>query len=153
MTRRMALSALLIMRPDAHERYGGDTKLVRDTAAALNAAGARADIVHSDAPDPRGYDVAHVFNVGQPDVCARQLAACEAAGTPIALSPVWLDLEEYAGRGLAQHRLFERTRDPRSIERTLRRFLDEKLHVDFFSGLLKKHSMRVFSTPSRSRSG
>ena len=116
----MALRALLIMRPDAETRFGGDTVLVRDTAAALNAAGVQADVVYTAAPDPRGYDVAHVFNVGQPEVCEPQIAACERARVPIALSPVWLDLEEYTGRGLAQHRLFERSRDAARLERQLR---------------------------------
>lgn len=116
----MTLRALLIMRPDAETRFGGDTVLVRDTAAALIADGVGADVVHTDEPDPRGYDVAHVFNVGQPEICARQIAACEKARVPIALSPVWLDLEEYTGRGQAQHRLFERTRDSAKLERQLR---------------------------------
>ncbi len=118
--RRMALRALLIMRPDADTRFGGDTVLVRDTAAGLRAAGVHADVAYSDTPDASGYDIAHVFNVGQPDVCARQMEACEKARVPIALSPVWLDLEEYTGRGLAQHRLFERLKDPRALERSLR---------------------------------
>ena len=117
--RRMALRALLIMRPDADTRFGGDTVLVRDTAAALIAEGLQVDVVCTDKPDPRGYDIAHIFNVGQPEICASQIAACEIARVPIALSPVWLDLEEYTGRGLAQHRLFERIRDAAALERKL----------------------------------
>jgi glycosyltransferase involved in cell wall biosynthesis len=118
--RRMALRTLLIMRPDAETRFGGDTVLVRDTAAALISAGLQADVVHTDEPDARGYDIAHVFNVGQPEICARQIAACEKVRVPIALSPVWLDLEEYTGRGVAQHHLFERMRDAARLERQLR---------------------------------
>ncbi len=100
------LRVLLVQRPNALEHYGGDTKLVLDTFAALKECGVSGDLVESDRPDARGYDVAHIFNVGQPDVCKRQMDACEEAGVAIALSPVWLDLREYFGRGYLYERIF-----------------------------------------------
>lgn len=119
------------MRPDASTRFGGDTVLARDNLAAVRALGVEADFVETDQPDPRGYDVAHVFNVGQPDVCKRQMDACEEVGVPVALSPVWLDLREYFGRAHAYERLFLQARDVQSLEPKLKR-LREQPDLDSF---------------------
>ena len=119
------------MRPDASTRFGGDTVLARDNFAAVKALGVEADVVETDRPDPRGYDIAHVFNVGQPDVCKRQMDACEEAGVPVALSPVWLDLREYFGRAHAYERLFLQAKDARSLGPKLRR-LQEQRDLDAF---------------------
>ena len=130
---------LFVMRPDASTRFGGDTVLARDNFAAVKALGVDADFVETDQPDPRGYDLAHIFNVGQPEVCKRQMDACEEAGVPVALSPVWLDLREYFGRAHAYERLFLNARSlleiPRKLEvlRTqtdLNRFLDARQRRD-----------------------
>ncbi|HLW37076.1 MAG TPA: hypothetical protein VKR99_01480, partial [Candidatus Eremiobacteraceae bacterium] len=86
------MRVLVIVRPDASTRFGGDTVLARENFAALKDIGVDADFVETDRPEPRGYDIAHIFNVGQPDVCKRQMDACYAADVPVALSPVWLDL-------------------------------------------------------------
>jgi len=105
------------MRPDAYDRFGGDTTLVVETARALRALGVEADVVAALTPDPRGYDVAHVFNATQPDVCGPQVDACLSSGTPVALSTVWLDLLEFAGRGCYYHELAKKARDPQALER------------------------------------
>ncbi|MBV8204520.1 MAG: hypothetical protein JO195_05785, partial [Candidatus Eremiobacteraeota bacterium] len=55
---------LFVVRPDASTRFGGDTVLARDNFAAVKGLGLDADMVETDRPDPSGYDVAHVFNVG-----------------------------------------------------------------------------------------
>jgi glycosyltransferase involved in cell wall biosynthesis len=111
-----AMKALLIMRHDAYERYGGDTTLVESTARALRSIGVSADVVSTGEPDARGYDVAHVFNVTQPEVCGPQVDACLASGVPVALSTVWLDLVETLGRGQAYHDCFSRVGDARRLE-------------------------------------
>jgi glycosyltransferase involved in cell wall biosynthesis len=120
------------MRPDASTRFGGDTVLARDNFAAVKALGVEADFVETDQPDPRGYDLAHVFNVGQPDVCKRQMDACEESGVPVALSPVWLDLREYFGRGHAYEKLFLNAGDVGSVGPKLRRLREQKDLNSFF---------------------
>ena len=131
---------LFVVRPDASTRFGGDTVLARDNFAAVKALGLDVDMVETDRPDLKGYDVAHVFNVGQPDVCARQLDACEEAGVPVALSPVWLDLREYFGRAHAYEHMFLHARNADAIapklarlraERDLDRFFDARQRRDF----------------------
>jgi glycosyltransferase involved in cell wall biosynthesis len=121
---------LFVVRPDASTRFGGDTQLARDTFDAVRELGVNADFVESDRPDPRGYDLAHVFNVGQPDVCKRQLDACDAAGVPVALSPVWLDLREFFGRAAAYERLFFRARSTAAVDSALGRY--RKRSIDSF---------------------
>ena len=116
------LRVLFVVRPDASTRFGGDAMLARDNFAAVRALGVAADMVETDRPDAHGYDLVHIFNVGQPEICKRQMDACEEAGVPIALSPVWLDLREYFGRAHAHERLLLTAKTAGEVEAKLRRF-------------------------------
>src|ERR1700680_3679368 len=116
------LRVLFVQRPDASTRFGGDAMLARDNFEAVKELGVAADMVETDRPDARGYDVAHIFNVGQPGICKRQMDACEEAGVPIALSPVWLDLREYFGRAHVYERLFLNARTASEVESKLQRY-------------------------------
>ena len=89
------MRALLVVRPDAAVKPGGDLVHAERTATALRALGADADVVATLAPDPRGYDVAHVFGVFEPANARATIAAVKAHGTPLALSPIWLDLRAF----------------------------------------------------------
>ena len=89
------MRALLVVRPDAPAKPGGDLVHAERTATALRALGADADVVATLAPDPRGYDVAHVFGVFEPATARAQIDAVKAHGTPLALSPIWLDLRAF----------------------------------------------------------
>jgi len=125
------MRSLLIMRPDGRTRYGGDTTLVYDTAKALRASGLECDVVETDRPDPRGYDIAHIFNVGQPDVGERQMEACEGSNAAIVLSPVWLDLKELFGRAVAAENVLVRERDERKAEAKLSQIRNASLESFF----------------------
>ena len=89
------MRALLVVRPDAPAKPGGDLVHAERTATALRALGAYADLVATLAPDPRGYDVAHVFGVFEPATARAQIDALKAHGAPLALSPIWLDLRAF----------------------------------------------------------
>jgi glycosyltransferase involved in cell wall biosynthesis len=89
------VKTLLVVRPDARSKPGGDLVHAERTATALRALGAQADLVATDAPDPRGYDVAHVFGIFEPELARKQIAAVRAHGAPLALSPIWLDLRPF----------------------------------------------------------
>jgi glycosyltransferase involved in cell wall biosynthesis len=136
------MRALLVMRPDAYDRFGGDTTLVVETARALRALGVEADVVAALTPDPRGYDVAHVFNATQPDVCGPQVDACLSSGTPVALSTVWLDLLEFAGRGCYYHELAKKARDPQALERRFTA-MRSRAPESFLSGKERARLVRV----------
>lgn len=114
------MKALLVVRPDAPSKPGGDLVHAERTATALRALGAEVDLVATAAPDPRGYDVAHVFGVFDPALARKQIDAVRAHRAPLALSPIWLDLRAF----FATAPLVERALAARSaaeVERRLAR--------------------------------
>ncbi|HEY0394384.1 MAG TPA: glycosyltransferase family 4 protein [Candidatus Elarobacter sp.] len=112
------MRALLVVRPDAAVRPGGDIVHAERTAEGLRALGADVDLVASDAPDARGYDVAHVFGVFEPATARKQIDAVRARDTPLVLSPIWLDLRAlFATAPHLERALAERT--PAAAERRL----------------------------------
>ena len=119
------MRVLLVVRPDAVVKPGGDFVHAERTAAALRELGADAELVAADAPDPRGYDVAHVFGIFEPATARKQIAAVRAHGVPLALSPIWLDLRAlFAVAPHLERALASRT--PAQAERSLARLrLDE----------------------------
>ena len=141
------MRSLLIMRPDGKTRYGGDTTLVYDTAKALREAGVECDVVESETPDPRGYDIAHIFNVGQPEVAERQMDACERANAAIVLSPVWLDLKELFTRALAAEDVIVRERHEQKAEVQL-----EKIRNTPLDKLFNRKQQRDFEDRERRQS-
>ena len=141
---------LFVVRPDASTRFGGDTVLARDNFAAVKALGIDADFVETDKPDPRGYDIAHIFNVGQPELCKRQIEACLEAGVPVALSPVWLDLREFFGRAHAYEHLFLNARDVEALTAKLANmrertdpntYLDKRQRADLERRLVQQSAL------------
>jgi glycosyltransferase involved in cell wall biosynthesis len=113
---------LLVVRPDAPGKHGGDLVHAERTATALRALGADADVVATDAPDPRGYDVAHVFGVFEPATARKQIDAIRVHGGPLVLSPIWLDLRAFFATGPHVERALA-SRTPADVERQL-----QKLH-------------------------
>ena len=96
------------MRPDARARHGGDVLQAKNTAAGLREIGVAVDIAETTTPDARGYDIAHLFGVFEPDVCAAQMDACRTAGVPVALSPIWISRREFFYRAPACERALEK---------------------------------------------
>ena len=127
------LRVLFVQRPDASTRFGGDAMLARDNFEAVKALGVAADMVETDRPDARGYDLAHIFNVGQPEICRRQMDACEEAGVPVILSPVWLDLREYFGRAHVYEHLLLNAKTAREVEAKLQRYRGKRDPYAFLS--------------------
>jgi glycosyltransferase involved in cell wall biosynthesis len=83
--------ALLVVRPSVADAPGGDGAVAEHAAAALRARGVEADIAATLAPDARGYDVAHVFGIFDPDIAEPQVDAVRAANIPLVISPIWWD--------------------------------------------------------------
>jgi len=120
--------ALLVVRPDAEAKPGGDVVLAERSADALRALGVDADLVATAAPDARGYDVAHVFGIFEPEFARPQLLALRASGTPVALSPIWWDRTAFfvmdphfarALRGGSAARVLRRAAELREAEERL----------------------------------
>ncbi len=114
------MKALLVVRPDAATRPGGDLVHARRTGESLREIGIDVELVSSGAPDCRGYDIVHLFGVFEPDTARRQIDAVRARGAPLVLSPIWLDLRAFfAIAPRVDHALEART--PARVEACLAR--------------------------------
>jgi glycosyltransferase involved in cell wall biosynthesis len=120
---------LVIVREDAAAKPGGDVVVAERTVDALRDAGVDADLAATASPDARGYDVAHVFGIFEPDFARPQLRALRDADTPVALSPIWWDrtdlfvLHPQFARALRQSdpaRVLRRAAELRDAEERLR---------------------------------
>ncbi|MGD1067391.1 MAG: glycosyltransferase family 4 protein [Vulcanimicrobiaceae bacterium] len=114
------MRALHVVRPDPGERPGGDVAVVERGAAALRAAGVEVDVVATETPDPRGYDVAHVFGVFEPETQGPQIAALAESGVPLVVSPIWWDRSGLFALGPRLVRALD-GRDPHRVARQLAR--------------------------------
>jgi glycosyltransferase involved in cell wall biosynthesis len=92
---------LFVVRESAGVRTGGDMTQALFTKRALEDRGVHVDIAPTTHPDPRGYDLAHIFGVFDPEICALQMTECRHARVPVALSPIWWDLFDFFGRSRA----------------------------------------------------
>ena len=114
------MRALLVVRADAATKPGGDLVHAELAAEALRAAAVDATIVASDAPSADGYDVAHVFGIFEPERAALQITAIRAAGVPLVLSPIWLDLRAFFAVAPEIERALG-ARNPATVDRLLAR--------------------------------
>jgi glycosyltransferase involved in cell wall biosynthesis len=108
-----------------------------NTAAALRLLGVDVTVVETKAPDARGYDIAHVFGMFEPDVCATQMDVCTSTGVPVALSPIWISRREFFARAPVCERTIEKARTADDAARRLSalakldvaRFMDRRTRV------------------------
>lgn len=92
---RPRLRVLLALHaPESVAPVGGPSVRLPQMRAALAAHGVDCDIAREEQPDPRGYDLVHVFNVWEPAAARRQLEHLRNSGVPIVFSPILLGLEE-----------------------------------------------------------
>lgn len=119
------MRTLIIVRPNAATRPGGDLVHAQRTAEALRRLDVHVDILPSATPDASGYDVAHVFGIFEPDLAATQLDALRQQGKPVVLSPIWLDLSEYFTTAPKVERALADD-DVESVKRRLRRVRDAR---------------------------
>jgi glycosyltransferase involved in cell wall biosynthesis len=78
----------MLNRPDSESEPGGDTVQMFETKAALQALGVRVDTSFELSPDPRGYDIVHIFNLQRAAETYAQSLACRRHGIPVALSTI-----------------------------------------------------------------
>jgi glycosyltransferase involved in cell wall biosynthesis len=114
------MRSLLVVRAAAATEPSGEFLRAERAARALSEVDVDATIVASDAPDARGYDVAHVFGTFDPPVAAMQIAAIRSAGVPLVLSPIWLDPRAFSAIAPEIERALGTAR-PERVERLLAR--------------------------------
>ncbi|HTW83708.1 MAG TPA: glycosyltransferase [Candidatus Sulfotelmatobacter sp.] len=119
------MRVLFVVRPNTPERRGGDTTVADGAAVALRAAGLEVTISADREPDPRGYDVAHLFGIFEPETQQPQIDALRRHGVPLVISPIWWDRSGLFALGPRLIRVLN-DRDPRRIERRIKRFQDDE---------------------------
>ncbi|HEY4441003.1 MAG TPA: glycosyltransferase family 4 protein [Candidatus Elarobacter sp.] len=124
------MRALLIVRADAAAKPGGDVVHAENAARALRDMRFDVTVVASDAPDARGYDVAHIFGIFEPQRAAAQIAAVRAAGVPLVLSPIWLDLRTYFAMAPEVERALAES-NPARVERRLARAREREAELSW----------------------
>jgi glycosyltransferase involved in cell wall biosynthesis len=80
--------------PESVVPVGGPSIRLPRMQQALAAHGVHVDIAREEFPDPRGYDLVHVFNIWEPGAALRQLQHLRGFDVPILFSPIFLKLEE-----------------------------------------------------------
>jgi glycosyltransferase involved in cell wall biosynthesis len=86
------LKILLVNHPDSAGFLGGDSITLRRTGEELRALGVDVMETTDPAPDATGFDVAHVFNLRTYAATARQVATLARSGTPIVLTPFYMNI-------------------------------------------------------------
>ena len=83
---------LLVNHGTASEWGGGDGVQIRETAKRLAQRGHHVEAINSDQPNPKGFDLVHLFNCRVEGSFRQQVANCKQAGVPIVVSPIWISL-------------------------------------------------------------
>lgn len=83
-------------RPDAVRSPGGDTVQAQKTQAALESLGVEVEVRPSDdLSSLPAADLAHLFNIQEPEPAWAAFQALEKAGMPVVLSPIYWDMLAY----------------------------------------------------------
>src|SRR5262249_41576242 len=92
-------------------------------------------IVRDELPDPRGYDLVHVFNVWEPSAALRQLQHLKTFDVPVVFSPIFLKLQEGLWAQRAVLPLFKRAMADAALERELTQVATPPVEVREATGL------------------
>jgi glycosyltransferase involved in cell wall biosynthesis len=140
------MKILLVNHGAADQWGGGDSVQIRETAVRLHQRGHQVRIVNSDRPETGDADLVHIFNSRVQHAFPSQLAACQTAGKPVVVSPIWINL----GRALWGSRgalpiLEKAVREGEAAaERELELFRQRKLVVAMAEGNLEAHGYGSF---------
>lgn len=86
------MKILLVNHGNAAAWGGGDGVQIRETARRLEQRGHAVAMVNSDRPDPRGFDLVHIFNCRVHHAFSQQMSCCLEHGTPVVVSPIWVSI-------------------------------------------------------------
>ena len=83
---------VLVNHGTANEWGGGDSVQIKKTGEKLSERGNQVSIQNSDRPKVKDADVVHIFNCRVFQSFKQQVATSQAAGKPIVVSPIWINL-------------------------------------------------------------
>jgi hypothetical protein len=125
----MRVKVLMINTPESPKLRGGDTVQMEKAAEALGQLGVEVSITTEADPDPRGFDIAHVFNLRTIDATERQVAALARRGTPIVMSPIYLDVSLALWGSTAVAQIFSEPRSESELAEVLQKLRDRTLDL------------------------
>ena len=110
---------------------GGDMHQIKKTRQYLLELGVEVDVCCTPRPDPRGYDLVHVWNLWFPHQTLPQIKAIRslAPNIPIVLSTIYWDMSEKAWADAAVPHVFS-ANQPEAIEQGLAQLAHDRLLVN-----------------------
>ncbi len=116
------LRVLMVLHaPESESPEGGPSIRLPIVQRCLARLGVAADIARAERPDPRGYDLVHVFNVWEPTAALEQLRHLRGFDVPIVFSPIYLALGENLWAQRTVLPLMRGSLDDASLDRELGR--------------------------------
>jgi GT2 family glycosyltransferase len=111
---------------------GGDMHQLKKTRQYLEALGVQVDVCCTPRPDPRGYDLVHLWNTWFPHQTLAQAKAIRALapGIPIVLSTIYWDMKEKAWADLAVPELFSGSSTPEELEQRLQALAEDRFLIN-----------------------
>lgn len=91
-----SLRVLMLLHGDEGVAKGGPSTRAQQTAIHLEKLGVSVVVSSDPKPDPRSFDIVHVFNVWHPDSALALLRHLKQFQTPVICSPIYLELSEMA---------------------------------------------------------
>jgi GT2 family glycosyltransferase/glycosyltransferase involved in cell wall biosynthesis len=100
---------------------GGDMQQINKTRQYLEKLGVSVDVRSTPRPDPRGYDVVHIWNTWFPAQTLGQIKAVRAwrPDVPVVLSPIFWDMSEKCWADAAVPRIFAQATSPAQLTQRL----------------------------------
>jgi len=86
------MNILLVNHETASNWCGGDGVQMVETAKRLRQRGHHVDVVNSNSPDVKDFDIVHIFNCRVPGAFPSQVEKCKSFGVPVVVSPIWINL-------------------------------------------------------------
>jgi len=124
---------LIVSRPDAESKPGGDITLLESVATALRELGIDVTVTTALDPNARGYDVAHLFGVFDPPRARRQTDALVRSGVPLVITPVWWDRSGLFALAPRVERIL-RDRNTARIDARLEKLRRDERHLTHHAG-------------------
>ncbi|MBI1849946.1 MAG: glycosyltransferase [Planctomycetes bacterium] len=123
---------VLIVNTFEPRAAGGDMHQLKKTQQHLEALGVHVDVCYTPRPDPRGYDLVHVYNLWFPQQTLPQVKAIRVAApdVPIVMTPIYWDMTEKAWADHAVPYVFVSSLNEPDLDAKLARLPDPTVKVN-----------------------
>lgn len=111
---------------------GGDMHQIKKTAQHLEQLGVDVTVQYTASPDPRGYDLVHVWNLWFPHQTLPQLKGIKVAAPdiPVVMTPIYWDMSEKDWADKTIPRLFAQTTSPQELQAKLSQLAGDTLTMN-----------------------